>query len=210
MSETNASPKKATSIASVSSDVDEKAHAKTEEGKIKNHAIPIIKLFRFATRKERCMLIIASIFSIGSGALPPVAFVIYGSTISRITGSLGDTSKLLEITLPIIHSLAYMGTASLLAAYISSCLWVLTGEAQARRIRSLYLHSVLKQDMSWFDLSADGSLNTRLVSDTQIIQDGISEKFGLFVSLLGQFLAGFVVAFSKGKLSIQYNIGAYN
>jgi ABC-type multidrug transport system fused ATPase/permease subunit len=62
----------------------------------------------------------------------------------------------------------------------------MTGESQTRRIRSLYLHSVLNQDMSWFDSATEGSLNTRLASDTQLIQDGISEKFGLFISFFAQ------------------------
>lgn len=165
----------------------------------KGPAVSLFKLFRFATPKERVLILLAAIFSIGSGALQPVSILIYGNFINNLTGSLSDPSALLETTLPIIHIMAYMGTASLIAAYLANCLWVMTGESQTRRIRSLYLHSVLKQDMSWYDKAADGSLNTRLASDTQIIQDGISEKMGLMVQLGAQFIGGFVVAFVKGK-----------
>jgi ATP-binding cassette subfamily B (MDR/TAP) protein 1 len=56
----------------------------------------------------------------------------------------------------------------------------------------------MHQDMTWFDKADDGSLTTRLSSDTQIIQDGISEKFGLFITCVAQFIAGFIVAFVKG------------
>ncbi|KAL9553968.1 hypothetical protein MBANPS3_003030 [Mucor bainieri] len=166
----------------------------------KGPAVSMFQLFRFSTPKERVMLVLAVIFSAGSGALQPVSILIYGTFINNLTGSLNNTSNLLEVTLPVIHIMAYMGTASLIAAYLSNCLWVMTGESQTRRIRSLYLHSVLKQDMSWFDQAADGSLNTRLASDTQLIQDGISEKMGLLVQLAAQFIGGFIVAFIKGGI----------
>jgi ATP-binding cassette subfamily B (MDR/TAP) protein 1 len=52
--------------------------------------------------------------------------------------------------------------------------------------------------MGWFDKAEEGSLTTRLAADTQLIQDGISEKFGLLIQCAGQFIAGFIVAFIKG------------
>lgn len=176
---------------------------KNGNGKKKSPAVSMIRLFRFATPRERFLVVLAIFFSIASGALQPVSILIYGQFITSLTSSLFDTKNLLNATLPIIHIMAYMGTASLIAAYISSFLWIVTGESQTRRIRGLYLHSVLKQDMSWFDSAQEGSLNTRLASDTQIIQDGISEKFGLFVTFAAQFVGGFVVAFVKGE----YNLG---
>lgn len=168
--------------------------------KPKQPMVSMFKLFRFATVTERFMIVAAIIFSAGAGALQPVSILIYGQFINNITGSLSDTSNLLNNTLPVIHIMVIMASVALVAAYISNCLWVLTGESQTRRIRSLYLHSVLRQDMSWFDAAADGSLNTRLASDTQLIQDGISEKFGQFVTLFAQFAAGFIVAFVKGTV----------
>ncbi|KAI9478271.1 MAG: P-loop containing nucleoside triphosphate hydrolase protein [Benjaminiella poitrasii] len=176
----------------------EKAAKKTKKDQKKRPAVSMLELFRFATPTERILILIAVLFSAGAGALQPVAILVYGSVINNLTGSLSEPSLLLEKTLPVIHTMVYMGTASFIAAYISQCLWILMGDSQTRRIRSLYLHSVLRQDMSWFDKAADGSLNTRLASDTQVIQDGISEKFGQFVSLLAQFIAGLIVAFIKG------------
>lgn len=168
--------------------------------KPKEPSVSILKLFRFATPMERLMILCAIICSAGSGAMQPASIIIYGSYISNVTSSLTDYSQLLESTLPVIRTMAYMGTGVLVASYISNCFWIVTGENQARRIRSLYVHSVLRQDMSWFDMAAEGSLATRLANDTQIIQDGISEKFGQFVMLISQFIAGFVVAFIKGNV----------
>jgi ABC-type multidrug transport system fused ATPase/permease subunit len=184
-----------------SATVDKTSIKREKKGKKpKAPMVSMFRLFRFATTQEKFMILAAIIFSAGSGALQPVSILIYGQFITNLTASLNDTSTLLDATLPMVKIMAYMGTASLIAAYVSNCLWILTGESQTRRIRSLYLHSVLNQDMGWFDAAEDGSLNTRLASDTQIIQDGISEKFGQFVQLLAQFVAGLIVAFIKGSI----------
>lgn len=177
-----------------------------KEKKEKKPSVSVFKLFRFSTPKERVMIFLATILSVGSGAMLPVSIIIYGQFISNLTGSLSDISQLLPLTLPVIRVMAYMATAVLAASYISQSFWIVTGENQTRRIRSMYVHAVLRQDMSWFDKSVEGSHITRLANDTQLIQEGISEKFGQFVMLLAQFIAGFVVAFIKGLNYIsQYN-----
>jgi len=53
----------------------------------------------------------------------------------------------------------------------------MTGERQATRIRSLYLKSVLKQDMTFFDVeTTTGQVVSSISSDTTLIQDAIGEK----------------------------------
>lgn len=186
---------------SISTDSADEKPKKIKKGKKpKQPMVSMTRLFRFATKKEKVLIVIAIICSAGAGALQPIAILIYGNFINNLTASLSDPTNLVENVLPVIHLMVILGSVAMVAAYISNCLWVLTGESQTRRIRSLYLNSVLKQDMSWFDAAKDGSLNTRLASDTQIVQDGISEKYGQFVTLIAQFTAGFVVALIRGKI----------
>jgi ATP-binding cassette subfamily B (MDR/TAP) protein 1 len=53
----------------------------------------------------------------------------------------------------------------------------MTGERQASRIRSLYLRSVLKQDLAFFDVElTTGEVVSRMSGDTVIVQDAIGEK----------------------------------
>jgi ATP-binding cassette subfamily B (MDR/TAP) protein 1 len=55
--------------------------------------------------------------------------------------------------------------------------WTITGERQATRIRSLYLKSVLRQDISFFDLEmSTGKIISRMSGDTVLVQDAIGEK----------------------------------
>jgi ATP-binding cassette subfamily B (MDR/TAP) protein 1 len=77
------------------------------------------------------------------------------------------------------------------------CIWVYTSEAAAKRIRERYLKAVLRQDIAFFDNVGAGEITTRIQTDTHLIQQGLSEKVALVVSLLSSFVTGFVLAFAR-------------
>lgn len=89
------------------------------------------------------------------------------------------------------------------ATYIYMASWVFTGEVITRRIRQAYLKSVLRQDIAYFDLVGAGEVTTRIQSDIQLIQEGISDKLPISVMFIATFIAGFIVAYIKSwKLSL--------
>ncbi|KAJ9699966.1 hypothetical protein PVL29_005686 [Vitis rotundifolia] len=78
---------------------------------------------------------------------------------------------------------------------------MLTGERQAARIRSLYLKTILRQDVGFFDKFTNaGEVVGRMSGDAVFIQEAMGEKAGKFIQLMATFLGGFIVAFSKGWL----------
>ncbi|KAJ8664037.1 hypothetical protein O0I10_000315 [Lichtheimia ornata] len=172
---------------------------KKKKKKKKEPSVPIYKLFRFATPLEMIGILISMILSVGVGAMQPVVIIIFGDFLGNFQDALSvPGASFTDATYDLILVFVYMGTATLLAAYIAQSTLIMTGESQARRIRELYVHSILRQDMGWFDKAEEGSLTTRLAADTQLIQDGISEKFGIFLQSIGAFITGFIVAFVKG------------
>ncbi|CAO3597713.1 unnamed protein product [Absidia cylindrospora] len=168
----------------------------------KKPSIPIYRLFRYADTRDTILICLAILCSTAVGALAPASIIIFGKFLDRITTVIaqpptsGGATDYVAATVPVILVLVYMATGVLVASYGAQTLWILSGENQTRRIRVKYLHAILRQDMTWFDKSKDGSLTTRLISDTQLIQDGISEKFGLFVVSIAQFISGMVVGFT--------------
>ncbi|CAK9185582.1 unnamed protein product [Ilex paraguariensis] len=57
-----------------------------------------------------------------------------------------------------------------------SC-WMITGERQGARIRGLYLKTILRQDVSFFDKESNtGEVVGRMSNDTILIQDALGEK----------------------------------
>ncbi|XP_061354694.1 ABC transporter B family member 11-like isoform X1 [Gastrolobium bilobum] len=79
--------------------------------------------------------------------------------------------------------------------------WMITGERQAARIRGLYLQTILRQDVSFFDKETNtGEVVGRMSGDTVLIQDAMGEKVGQFIQLIATFFGGFVIAFFRGWL----------
>ncbi|KAK9292784.1 hypothetical protein L1049_020764 [Liquidambar formosana] len=78
---------------------------------------------------------------------------------------------------------------------------MVTGERQTARIRNMYLKTILRQDITFFDKETNtGEVVGRMSGDTVLIQDAVGEKVGKFVQLISTFIGGFVIAFIKGWL----------
>ncbi|KAI8369689.1 p-glycoprotein [Blakeslea trispora] len=169
-----------------------------DEADNKPKTVPVWQLFQFATPFEVFLIFVATLCSIATGIIQPISILFFGNVLRSFNEAALKHEDLMSKALPIITTYLFMGVAVLLASYISSCLWILTGENQTRRIRQAYVHSVLRQEMGWFDKAEEGSLTTRLAADIQLIQEGISERFGQFIMSLAQFIAGCAVSFSKG------------
>ena len=64
-------------------------------------------------------------------------------------------------------------------------------------MRLAYLRAVLRQDIAYFDQLGAGEVTTRIQSDIQLIQEGISDKIPISVMFIATFVAGFVVAYVR-------------
>ncbi len=78
------------------------------------------------------------------------------------------------------------------ATYCMMTTWQWTGERNSRRIREKYLAAVLRQDIAYFDDLGAGEVATRIQSDQNLVQAGISEKCAMVVQYLATFITGFV------------------
>ncbi|KAI8098769.1 P-loop containing nucleoside triphosphate hydrolase protein [Halteromyces radiatus] len=182
---------------------DQSSKSSKKYKKEKKKSVPVHQLFRFANGLDRVLILVGLLCSAATGALVPIGIIVFGKYLNVLIDSLSDPSKIVDETLPVILTLVYMGIGLFVAAYLAQCCWIITGESQTRRIRFKYLHSVLRQDMSWFDKAEEGSLTTRLSADAQLIQDGISEKFGLFTVCMAQLLSGYITALATNwKLAL--------
>ncbi|RVW47424.1 ABC transporter B family member 9 [Vitis vinifera] len=79
--------------------------------------------------------------------------------------------------------------------------WMIIGERQATCIRGLYLKTILRQDIAFFDTeTTTGEVIGRMSGDTILIQDAMGEKVGKFIKLMSTFVGGFAIAFARGWL----------
>lgn len=91
----------------------------------------------------------------------------------------------------------YLGIAEFVTIYISTVGFIYTGEHITQKIREQYLLALLRQNVGFFDKLGAGEITTRITADTNLVQDGISEKVGLTLTAVATFVTAFVIAYIK-------------
>uniref|UniRef100_A0A0E0FRQ3 MDR-like ABC transporter n=1 Tax=Oryza nivara TaxID=4536 RepID=A0A0E0FRQ3_ORYNI len=153
---------------------------KKEEDGDAGKKVSFTGLFRYADGTDLLLMAVGTVAALANGVSQPLMTVIFGQVINAFgEATNGD----------VLHRVNQV-----------AC-WTMTGERQATRIRSLYLKSVLRQDIAFFDVEmTTGQIVSRMSGDTVLVQDAIGEKVGKFLQLVATFAGGFVVAFVKGWL----------
>lgn len=100
--------------------------------------------------------------------------------------------------------LLYIALGVALSTFIFTTCWIVSGEQISRRVREEYMHAIVRQDMAFFDHFGTGELISKLTSDINSIQEGISEKVGLTISALSTFISATAIALAiNWKLALK-------
>ncbi|XP_021764176.1 ABC transporter B family member 9-like [Chenopodium quinoa] len=161
--------------------------------------VAFYKLFSFADKWDIILMIVGSISAIANGVAQPLMTLILG----QIINSFGSTDaehvvhEVSKVSLRFLYLAIYTG----IACFLQVTCWIVTGERQAAKIRGLYLKTILRQDIAFFDTeTTTGEVISRMSGDTVLIQDAMGEKVGKFIQLMATFVGGFAIAFIKGWL----------
>lgn len=155
-------------------------------------------LYRFATRMDLIIVAVGAVCAIAAGVILPVMTIVFGNINGTFAGYFAGTvsyntfqHELVDLVLKFV----YLGIGEFFAVYISTVAYIYTGEHISDKIREQYLASCLRQNIGFFDNLGSGEIVTRITADTNLIQDGISEKIALTLTALATFAAAFVVGF---------------
>ncbi|XP_038297011.1 ATP-binding cassette sub-family B member 5 isoform X22 [Canis lupus familiaris] len=184
--------------------------------KVRKQAVGPIEIFRFANGLDITLMILGLLASLVNGACLPVMSLILGKMSDNlISGCLVKTNttnyqnctqfqeKLNEDIIMLTLYYIGIGVTALVFGYIQISSWVMTAARQTERIRKQFFHSVLAQDISWFDSCDIGELNTRMTDDINKISDGIGDKIALLFQNISTFSVGLAVGLVKGwKLTL--------
>ncbi|XBI16306.1 hypothetical protein VPH35_058585 [Triticum aestivum] len=161
--------------------------------------VPMYRLFAFADRRDAALMAVGAAAAMANGvAMPFLAFLV-----GDLVDAFGPAHRadLVHAVSKVAVRFVYLALASGVAGFLQVSCWMVTGERQAARIRGLYLETILRQDISFFDVeTSTGEVIERMSSDTVLIQDAIGEKVGKFLQLVSTFLGGFIIAFTRGWL----------
>uniref|UniRef100_A0A671LMY3 ABC-type xenobiotic transporter n=1 Tax=Sinocyclocheilus anshuiensis TaxID=1608454 RepID=A0A671LMY3_9TELE len=185
-----------------------------------------VEMFRYADGVDIFLMLLGTVMSIANGTVLPLMVIVFGDmTNSFVDDTIAENIK--NITLPpsecIInftfpqpsneslgeqmtrHAIYYsiMGFVVLFAAYMQVAFWTLAAGRQVKKLRKRFFHSIMKQEIGWFDVNETGQLNTRLTDDVYKINEGIGDKLGMLLQNLTTFLTGIIIGFVKGwKLTL--------
>ncbi|KAG8514703.1 ATP-binding cassette sub-family B member 5, partial [Galemys pyrenaicus] len=172
--------------------------------------------FRFADGLDITLMILGLLASLINGACLPVMSLILGEMSDNLIGGClvkanttnyrnctQSQEKLDEDIIMLTICYVGVGVTALVFGYMQISFWVMTAARQTKRIRKQFFHSILAQDISWFDRCDIGELNTRMTDDINKINDGIGDKIALLFQNISTFSIGLAIGLVKGwKLTL--------
>jgi ATP-binding cassette subfamily B (MDR/TAP) protein 1 len=157
-------------------------------------------LYRYATRNDKVVLVIASLAAIIGGALMPLMTVLFGGIAgtfrSFLLGDISDSQFTSELARFSLYFL-YLAIGEFVMVYLATVGFVYTGQHITAKIRQQFLAAILRQNIAFFDELGAGEITTRITADTNLVQEGISEKVGLTLTAVATFVAAFVIGFVR-------------
>ncbi|XP_065439340.1 ATP-dependent translocase ABCB1-like isoform X2 [Chrysemys picta bellii] len=203
----------------------QKNKKKKKNEKSKEKMVGILKLFGYADWLDIILMIIGLIAAVANGTGLPLIIVVIGEMTNRFV-TIGQAVHMSSVNLsavmnsnstcPAIPGLdieaemsrfayyyAGIGFAVVILSTVQVWTFLTSAARQTARIRQKFFFAILHQEMAWFDTSQNGTLNTRLTADINTIQEGIGDKFCIFVQFFATFLTGIVIGFVYGwKLTL--------
>ncbi|CAL4895809.1 unnamed protein product [Urochloa decumbens] len=163
-------------------------------------SVPFYRLFAFADGADAALMSAGALGAVANGAALPLMTVLFGRLIHAFGGAATSRDVVARVS-GVSLQFVYLAVASAAASFVQVSCWMITGERQAARIRSLYLRTILRQEVAFFDQhTSTGEVVGRMSGDTVLIQDAMGEKVGKFLQLLVTFAGGFAVALAQGWL----------
>uniref|UniRef100_A0A8C3IBA7 ABC-type xenobiotic transporter n=1 Tax=Chrysemys picta bellii TaxID=8478 RepID=A0A8C3IBA7_CHRPI len=172
-----------------------------------------ITIFRYADGLDITLMVFGTIAAVLNGVCLPLMSLVFGEMSDGFVSGCISQESLLPF-LPSCHNLIFffkgfalyyvgIGTTALVFGYLQISFWVLAAARQTKKIRKTFFHAILGQELSWFDSSNSGELNTRLTEDINKINDGIGDKVAQLFQNMSTFTVGIVIGFLKGwKLTL--------
>ncbi|KAI1777743.1 P-loop containing nucleoside triphosphate hydrolase protein [Hypoxylon cercidicola] len=158
----------------------------------------VATLYRYSSRNDLIIMFVSALGAIAGGAALPLMTVIFGNLQNTFQGFfLGTVSYddfMGQMTTLVLY-FVYLAIGEFITIYVATVGFIYTGEHISAKIREHYLESCMRQNIGFFDKLGAGEVTTRITADTNLVQEGISEKIGLTLTAFSTFVSAFVIGF---------------
>ncbi|KAI1375883.1 P-loop containing nucleoside triphosphate hydrolase protein [Hypoxylon crocopeplum] len=158
----------------------------------------IAALYRYSSRNDLLIMFVSAIGAIAGGAALPLMTVIFGNLQNTFQGYFLGTvtyDAFMDQMTTLVLYFVYLAIGEFICIYVATVGFIYTGEHISAKIREHYLESCMRQNIGFFDKLGAGEVTTRITADTNLIQEGISEKIGLTLTAIATFISAFVIGF---------------
>ncbi|XP_015263372.1 PREDICTED: multidrug resistance protein 1-like [Gekko japonicus] len=193
----------------------ESKSSKKKKNKEKPNMISPLTMFRYSDWLDKLLMVLGTCFAAIHGAALPVMMIIFGDMTDSFVASgipKGNNSENITVDPPetlqeqmtrYAYYYSGIGAGVLAVAYAHIAFWTLAAGRQIKKIRQHFFHSIMRQEIGWFDVNDVGELNTRLIDDVSKINEGIGDKISILIQGISTFLAGIIIGFIEGwKLTL--------
>ncbi|CAG8962445.1 hypothetical protein HYFRA_00014076 [Hymenoscyphus fraxineus] len=163
-------------------------------------------LYTHASKKDLLIILLSAILAIAGGASKPFMTIIFGQvavSIKDYTTSSSIASEFASSISQMTLYLVYLGIGQFFAIFLSTAGFIRAGEHITQSIRKEYLAALLRQNIAFFDQIGTGDLSNAITTNTNTIQDAISQNVPLALAAVASFLSAFVISFMRSwKLAL--------
>ncbi|CAJ2507030.1 Uu.00g082160.m01.CDS01 [Anthostomella pinea] len=191
--------------ASKQSDNDPFAHLPGHEAAVLKKQVdtPDVKaglaaIYRYSSTNDILIMVVSALCAIAGGAALPLMTVIFGNlqgTFQKYFQHEVSYDAFTNSMSSLVLNFVYLAIGEFVTIYICTVGFIYTGEHISAKIREHYLESCMRQNIGFFDKVGAGEVTTRITADTNLIQEGISEKVALTLTAVSAFVSAFVIGF---------------
>jgi len=160
-------------------------------------AVSFKELLRYATAKDKFLMIIGGLAAAANGAALPVFSILFGNVSDKFVPGTSDSDLLKTIGIISVEFFA-LGIASFILSYISFAAWMISSERQTIEIRKRYFRSLLHQEIAFFDSINPNEISSKIAEECFQIQGGIGEKVSTFIYSIAMMISGFLIGYIFG------------
>lgn len=203
----------------------EKLLNEEKEEKERSNPVSWYKLYKYATPCEILLLLFGVILACLNGFFVPLGCIIYGEFTALLidrTIMVGTSTETITIVLfgggkiltngtreenrvALIEDSQAFGigcmvfsVGQLLVGLLSVDIFNHVALNQVDRLKAKFLRSVLRQDITWYDLNTTMNFATKVSDDVEKFREGIAEKVPIFIYLVMSFVTSVIISFVYG------------
>ncbi|UQC87538.1 multidrug resistance protein 3 [Colletotrichum lupini] len=154
----------------------------------------------YSTSLDHALRLIGLIAAIASGILPPLMTVVFGSSVNQFNdyenGSISGQDLYRNMSKNALW-LLYLFIGRFFLVYVHSTCFGLVGIRVTRAFRVDFIRSMIRQDVSFIDSCAPGTVASTISNSADMVENGSTEKVGSLIQNMSMFVAAFVVAFTR-------------